>query len=508
MQTVIATISAAVSSIAAILALVFVSFQLRNQNRQLRQTALTSLHEQLLRPDIQRAIRTIYAAEPQELEQPQSLDILEQIELVLNQYDLIGSRIKCGVVPEQQTLETEWPVVLRLDHQLRPFLIAEARLRGDAPYKPGFELLVAKATQYRNRHFPTAFPAPFPRNFPALASHPTTSTSARQPVRLVFISGHEFGERCLMAMLSSDEYLNHQAVFSLLVSVSQAPALATVGVTNLQRAANQFSLPHITVESVKSETIYERVLDAKPDFILAIGLSELIPTKVLDIPKTVTCQAPRHSNSHGVIGMHPTPLPIGRGRAPIPWAIIKNLQTTGVTVFMLEEEADSGGIVLQRMITLDPKETATSLFAKVSLMHEKLARQLMPLLTRRELTWRDQDPSAASVWPRRTKKDGLINFLAPADTIDRLIRALTPPYPGAYFHYKGERISVLGARVVADNSTGAPGRVEALTVSGAPIIRCGKDMLELTRLEPPDHVAFVVGDLLGGVTVCGDGNTQ
>ncbi|WP_182884456.1 hypothetical protein [Microbispora sp. H10885] len=165
METV-ATVAAAVSSIAAVAALGLVLLQLRNQGRQLKQMALTTLHEELLKPEMQKAIRSIYAATPQELAVPKNDEELERIESVLNQYDLIGSRTQCGVIPKDQTLATEWSIVLRLWHQLSLFIERETHLRGGGPYKSGFKWLVEMSEQYRLEHYPNSRTIPFARVYP------------------------------------------------------------------------------------------------------------------------------------------------------------------------------------------------------------------------------------------------------------------------------------------------------------------------------------------------------
>ncbi|TMQ96803.1 hypothetical protein ETD83_20825 [Actinomadura soli] len=157
--------STIISSTTAVIALLLVWFQLRTQSRQLRQVALAGLHEELLSAEMQRAIRAICQFNPQELEIPRSERILEQVELILNRYDLIGMRVKCRVIPKSQAISSEWQVVLRIDHQLRQFIDAERQRRNGGPYKPGFEWLVTEARNYKLRHYPDTQIRPFRRIF-------------------------------------------------------------------------------------------------------------------------------------------------------------------------------------------------------------------------------------------------------------------------------------------------------------------------------------------------------
>lgn len=135
------------------------------------QGALISLHEEILRPEVQRAIRIIYASTASDLARPKNEEILEQIELVLNRYDLIGSRIQCGVIPEKSALQSEWPIVLRLNSQLAEFIETEMALRGGVPYKSGFKWLVAQSTKYRDKYYPNANPQVFSRTYARRRTH-------------------------------------------------------------------------------------------------------------------------------------------------------------------------------------------------------------------------------------------------------------------------------------------------------------------------------------------------
>lgn len=313
-------------------------------------------------------------------------------------------------------------------------------------------------------------------------------------VAIAFVSGHQFGLRALMGILESDEYSRGQLELSLLLSLDSAKESTTVGFHDFSGVAAQYKISHKLITSVKHDTTGEMIRKANPDFLLAIGLSELVPSAILDIPRTAKGSAQRHSGSHGCIGMHPTLLPCGRGRAPIPWAIIKGLDRTGVTAFLLEEEADSGGIVLQQPIQISPGETATSLFGKCATAHQLLGRSLATMLASRSLTWVDQDASRVTVWPRRKPQDGLIRFDESVYAIDRLVRALTAPYPGAFFYYEGRRITVNEVEMVLDVGEAPPGSIVAVSPSGMPTIAASNGAIRCVALgDECGDTRFTVG---------------
>ena len=129
--------------------------------------------------------------------------------------------------------------------------------------------------------------------------------------------------------------------------------------------------------------------------------------------------------------MHPTLLPQGRGRAPIPWAIIKGLPETGVTLFKLDEGVDSGPVLDKETIPIAPREDASTLYEKVRHAHRVLAGRTIPSLLAGHAKFLPQDEDRATYWPKRTPEDGELQATMTVDEADRLVRALTRPYPGA-----------------------------------------------------------------------------
>ena len=163
------------------------------------------------------------------------------------------------------------------------------------------------------------------------------------------------------------------------------------------------------------------------DWLFIIGWSQIARESVLKWPK------------YGVLGMHPTLLPEGRGRASIPWAILKGLKETGVTLFQMDEGVDSGPILAQVRIAIAPTETATVLYEKVNCAHADLIKKILPDLLKGTLLPVPQDASKATEWPGRKPDDGRIFPTMTVSEAERLVRATTHPYPGA-FYINGDRL--------------------------------------------------------------------
>ena len=174
------------------------------------------------------------------------------------------------------------------------------------------------------------------------------------------------------------------------------------------------------------------------DWLFIIGWSQIAGPEVIRAPKK------------GVLGIHPTLLPEGRGRAAIPWAIIKGLAKTGVTLFRLDEGVDTGPIAAQLEIPLQSGTTAADLYARVNDAHAELIKSVLPSMASGEVEFEEQDESKASNWPGRKPEDGQIDIDGSVFDAERLIRAVTHPYPGAFVFDDNGRKRIIWAAKITD----------------------------------------------------------
>lgn len=208
-------------------------------------------------------------------------------------------------------------------------------------------------------------------------------------------------------------------------------------------ATHQIDL--VKIRSVNDADAVAAVKARRLDWLFIIGWSQIARTAMLEAP------------ARGVIGMHPTLLPEGRGRAAIPWAILKGLPKTGVTMFKLDEGVDTGPVIAQETIPLASDETATTLYDKVGLAHRSLMRDAWGPLVADRVVLTPQDSSRATEWPGRTPDDGVI---LPAMTVahaERLVRATTHPYPGAFWKGDGQVLRIWRGEIGDAGTTPAPG---------------------------------------------------
>lgn len=188
------------------------------------------------------------------------------------------------------------------------------------------------------------------------------------------------------------------------------------------------------VGSVNDGESIQAITSQNIDWLFIIGWSQIASRQVLGAP------------TKGCLGMHPTLLPQGRGRAAIPWAILKGLSQTGLTLFKLDEGVDTGPIAAQEVLQLSADETATSLYRRVADAHKTLIARVWPELTADRIRLRQQDNSMATHWPSRRPADGSISSDMTGVCVDRLVRATTHPYPGAFVDLSDKRYRIWSGR--------------------------------------------------------------
>lgn len=228
------------------------------------------------------------------------------------------------------------------------------------------------------------------------------------------------------------------------------------------------------------------VRELDPELAFVVGWSQLVGEDFIALAR------------EGVFGVHPTLLPRHRGRAPIPWAILSGLARTGVTLFeIVDLTADSGPIVGQLDVPIEHDETATTLYDKVAAAHVELVRRFVPRLIERRAPRIPQDPTRASVWPKRRPADGIIDWETRAPYLYDWVRAQTRPYPGAFTYAGTTRVVVWRATPLDLDVSEPAGTVLERRAEGV-LVACGEGGLLLEELEP-DGIAehLRVGEVLG-----------
>jgi len=267
-------------------------------------------------------------------------------------------------------------------------------------------------------------------------------------MRFGFVTCVQLGLSCM------EEIYAQGGSLSLVLTLPDDKARAKSGRVYLDEFCAERRVPLVKAANVNDPEAVAAVRDHGIDWLFIIGWSQIARKEVLEAP------------ARGALGIHPTLLPQGRGRAAIPWAILQRLERTGVTLFKLDEGVDTGPILAQVELPLSPLETATRLYHRVNDAHRALLGGVWRDLVEDRLELRPQDPAAGSVWPGRSPGDGRITPAMTAVEAEVLVRATTLPYPGAFQDQPDGRVRIWRGRTALADEQLPPGGRELILSSG------------------------------------------
>jgi UDP-4-amino-4-deoxy-L-arabinose formyltransferase/UDP-glucuronic acid dehydrogenase (UDP-4-keto-hexauronic acid decarboxylating) len=217
----------------------------------------------------------------------------------------------------------------------------------------------------------------------------------------------------------------------------------------------------------------ERIAASGPEMIFSFYYRRMLAEEILRLPPL------------GAYNLHGSLLPAYRGRCPVNWVLLQGETRTGVTLHHMVRRADAGDIVGQREVTIDPEDTALTLYGKLCAAAGILLDELLPLLKAGKAPRIPQDIGRGSYFGGRKPEDGRIDWRWPAERIYNLVRAVTDPYPGAFGTLPdGSRLLVWRARPLpnaAGQDAPLPGRIEI--AGGDVLVGTGQGKLQLIDVE-------------------------
>jgi len=253
--------------------------------------------------------------------------------------------------------------------------------------------------------------------------------------RAVVFAYHNVGVRCLQTLLA-------RGVDVALVVTHEDSPTENIWFGSVASVAAEHGIPVVTPADPKSPELRARIVDAKPDFIFSFYYRHMLPVDLLAV-------APR-----GAYNMHGSLLPKYRGRVPTNWAVINGETETGATLHEMAAKPDAGAIIGQTPVPILPDDTAAQVFDKVTVAAEQTLWRVLPALLKGEAPHLPNDLSHGSYFGGRKPEDGRIDFEQGAEKVYNLIRAVAPPYPGAFADIGGERFIVARARLAKPGTPG------------------------------------------------------
>jgi methionyl-tRNA formyltransferase len=231
-----------------------------------------------------------------------------------------------------------------------------------------------------------------------------------------------------------------------------------------------------------------------PQVIVVAAYGQILRSTLLAIPPL------------GCVNVHASLLPKYRGAAPISWALIRGEQVTGVTIMLLDETLDTGPILLQSKVAIDPSDDAGTLQERLAACGAEALLEALDGMQSGSLQPMPQDHARATYAPKLRKEDGVIVWGRSADDLARLVRGVTP-WPGAVTTHRGKPLRIWRSTPVAMSGAGTPGRVASIDTLGI-WVETGDGYLVLGEVQPAsgrrmDAAAYARGHGLHPADVLG-----
>lgn len=256
----------------------------------------------------------------------------------------------------------------------------------------------------------------------------------------VVFAYHTVGVRCLQVLLD-------QGVKVALVVTHEDDPGEQIWFDSVAGLAKAHGIPSVTPDDPNTPEFMAHIRGLNPDFLFSFYYRRMLSPELL---ATAT---------RGAFNMHGSLLPKYRGRVPINWAIIKGETETGVTLHEMVAKPDAGRIVDQQAVAIGPNDLAIEVFHKVTDAAADVLARSLPGLVAGTAVLKAQDLSLGSYFSGRKPEDGRIDWSQHARAIHDLVRAVAPPYPGAFTAAGGTRLRILRTRIEPGRAVrpGGPG---------------------------------------------------
>ena len=239
----------------------------------------------------------------------------------------------------------------------------------------------------------------------------------------VVFAYHDVGVNCLKALLATGIQVD-------LVITHQDDPNENIWFGSVAKLCAEKNIPYITPSAAELVDLAPKLQALSPDYIFSFYYRYMIPAPILACTKIAA------------LNMHGSLLPKYRGRAPVNWAILHGETQTGATLHVMEAKPDAGDIVGQSAVDIGPDETATDVFSKVSQAAVAVIKEALPSLIKGQVPRKANELQKGSYFGGRKPSDGQIHWNQRATQVHNLVRAVAPPYPGAFTDYRGQTMTV------------------------------------------------------------------
>jgi methionyl-tRNA formyltransferase len=253
--------------------------------------------------------------------------------------------------------------------------------------------------------------------------------------------------------------------------------------TPVATAARALDLSLFEVETVKAGPGLGALEAARPQVLAVVAYGELLPPSILRLPAL----AP--------VNLHFSLLPALRGASPVQTALLAGLERTGVTTMLMDEGLDTGPVILQREVTIEPEDDAGSLGARLAAVGGEALVETIDRFAAGPVASTPQDEALATYATRLGPRDRVLDWTGTASDLVNRCRALSPE-PAATTTFRGRGLKVY--RGAATEATGEPGRIVEVRPEGI-VVATGRGGFRPLDLAPEGRKRMTAADLVNGL---------
>jgi methionyl-tRNA formyltransferase len=257
-------------------------------------------------------------------------------------------------------------------------------------------------------------------------------------MRIILIGQAAFAEKTLDKLVGKGEEV---------LAVFCPPDTAGGKFDPVKQRALHLGLPVHQHKTLKGPEVREQFVSLQADLAILAFVTQIVPPPVFNAPRL------------GSICFHPSLLPKYRGGSAINWTLIKGETRTGVSLFWVDEGIDTGPVLLQKEVAIDPDDTTGTLyFNKLFPLGVEAIGEAVDLIKAGKAPRIPQDESRANYDPLCRDEHARIDWSRPAQEVYNLIRGCDPQ-PGAHTTWQGKMLRFYDCRLRRDADTAPPGQV-------------------------------------------------
>lgn len=300
-------------------------------------------------------------------------------------------------------------------------------------------------------------------------------------MRVVFLGTPDFGVEALSRICKTHE------VVGVVCQPDKVGARGKVEFCAVKKFALANNLPLMQFEKISRDGV-ETLAALHPDIMITAAYGQILSQQVIDI-------AP-----HGIINIHGSLLPKLRGAAPIQYAVLQGLSTTGITILNTVRKVDAGEIILQKSLDILPFETCGHLYERMSLLGAEAVIEALDLIESGKAIYVPQNEDEATFCSKITAEQEQIDWSLPAEQAVNLVRALNPS-PSAWTSWGDRRLKIFALRPCEQHFDGAVGEVVQVTKKSLAVMCGDGKSVYVTELQAENSKRMDIASFLNGHTI-------